>query len=127
MRMLQLRGLSWPRRDDRQSVRFFRHMLVQLFRRREASFHACRSTPDGQLLRLAKRDEWATCAAAANLSLPNVFAELPTIESVVRSARSPACIPEAWLSPNPKNLDAMQAIFDDRARPFYEHRWLMAA
>jgi putative SOS response-associated peptidase YedK len=34
---------------------------------------------------------------------------------------------DAWLSPNPKNLDAMQAIFDDRARPFYEHRWLMAA
>jgi putative SOS response-associated peptidase YedK len=34
---------------------------------------------------------------------------------------------DAWLSPNPNNLDAMQAILDDRARPFYEHRWLMAA
>jgi putative SOS response-associated peptidase YedK len=33
----------------------------------------------------------------------------------------------AWLSPNPNNLDAMRAILDDRARPFYEHRWLMAA
>ena len=34
---------------------------------------------------------------------------------------------DAWLSPNPNNLDAIQAILDDRARPFYEHRWLMAA
>jgi putative SOS response-associated peptidase YedK len=29
---------------------------------------------------------------------------------------------DVWLSPDPKNLDAMQAILDDRARPFYEHR-----
>ncbi len=29
---------------------------------------------------------------------------------------------EAWLNPNPKNLDAMQAILEDRARPFYEYR-----
>ena len=34
---------------------------------------------------------------------------------------------DAWLSPDPTNLAAMQAILDDRARPFYEHRWLMAA
>ena len=29
---------------------------------------------------------------------------------------------DAWLNPNPKNLDAMQAILEDRARPYYEHR-----
>lgn len=28
----------------------------------------------------------------------------------------------AWLNPDPKNLAAMQAILDDRARPYYEHR-----
>lgn len=29
---------------------------------------------------------------------------------------------DAWLNPDPKNLDAMQAILEDRARPYYEHR-----
>jgi putative SOS response-associated peptidase YedK len=29
---------------------------------------------------------------------------------------------DAWLNPDPKNLAAMYAILDDRARPFYEHR-----
>lgn len=34
---------------------------------------------------------------------------------------------DAWLSPDPSNLDALQAILDDRTRPYYEHRWLLAA
>lgn len=29
---------------------------------------------------------------------------------------------DAWLSPDPKDLGAMYAILDDRARPYYEHR-----
>lgn len=29
---------------------------------------------------------------------------------------------EAWLNPVPNNLDAMQAILEDRARPYYEYR-----
>jgi len=29
---------------------------------------------------------------------------------------------EAWLNPDAKNLAAMQAILDDRERPYYEHR-----
>jgi putative SOS response-associated peptidase YedK len=29
---------------------------------------------------------------------------------------------EAWLSPDPQNLDAMYAILEDRERPFYQHR-----
>lgn len=29
---------------------------------------------------------------------------------------------DAWLSPDPTNLDAMYAILDDRDRPYYEHR-----
>ena len=29
---------------------------------------------------------------------------------------------DAWLNPDPKNLDAMQAILDDKQHPFYEHR-----
>jgi len=29
---------------------------------------------------------------------------------------------EAWLNPNPEDLGAMQAILDDRERPYYEHR-----
>ncbi|MDB5978343.1 MAG: hypothetical protein JWR07_5103 [Nevskia sp.] len=29
---------------------------------------------------------------------------------------------EAWLNPDPNNLAAMQAILDDRDRPYYEHR-----
>lgn len=28
----------------------------------------------------------------------------------------------AWLNPDPKNLDTMQRILEDRARPYYEHR-----
>jgi len=29
---------------------------------------------------------------------------------------------DAWLNPDPANLAAMQAILDDRERPYYEHR-----
>ena len=29
---------------------------------------------------------------------------------------------DAWLNPDPKNLDAMYAILNDRARPYYEYR-----
>ena len=29
---------------------------------------------------------------------------------------------DAWLNPDPKNLDALYAILDDRERPYYEHR-----
>ncbi|MGY6122183.1 SOS response-associated peptidase family protein (plasmid) [Paraburkholderia strydomiana] len=29
---------------------------------------------------------------------------------------------DAWLNPEPKNLEAMYAILDDRDRPYYEHR-----
>jgi putative SOS response-associated peptidase YedK len=29
---------------------------------------------------------------------------------------------DAWLNPDPKNLGALQAIFDDKQRPYYEHR-----
>ena len=29
---------------------------------------------------------------------------------------------DAWLSPDPNNLEALYAILDDRARPYYEHR-----
>jgi putative SOS response-associated peptidase YedK len=29
---------------------------------------------------------------------------------------------DAWLNPDLKNLDVMQAILEDRARPYYEYR-----
>ena len=29
---------------------------------------------------------------------------------------------DAWLNPDPNNLDALYAIFDDKAHPYYEHR-----
>lgn len=29
---------------------------------------------------------------------------------------------DAWLDPDPANLDALQAIFDDKRHPYYEHR-----
>jgi putative SOS response-associated peptidase YedK len=29
---------------------------------------------------------------------------------------------DVWLNPDPKNLDALHAILEDRARPYYEHR-----
>jgi len=29
---------------------------------------------------------------------------------------------DAWLNPDPANLDALYAIFDDKAKPYYEHR-----
>ena len=28
---------------------------------------------------------------------------------------------EAWLNPDPENLQALYAIFDDKRHPFYEH------
>jgi putative SOS response-associated peptidase YedK len=34
---------------------------------------------------------------------------------------------DAWLSPDPKNLEAMYSILRDRPRPYYEHRILKAA
>lgn len=34
---------------------------------------------------------------------------------------------DAWLNPDPKNLEAQYAILDDRARPYYEHRLAIAA
>ena len=32
---------------------------------------------------------------------------------------------DAWMNPDPKNLAALYAILDNRARPYYEH-WLAA-
>ena len=29
---------------------------------------------------------------------------------------------EAWLNPDPNNLEALYAIFDDKQHPFYEFR-----
>lgn len=29
---------------------------------------------------------------------------------------------DAWLNPDPKNLAALYAIFDDKRHPYYEHR-----
>jgi putative SOS response-associated peptidase YedK len=29
---------------------------------------------------------------------------------------------DAWLQPDPKNLQAQYAVLDDRERPYYEHR-----
>jgi hypothetical protein len=29
---------------------------------------------------------------------------------------------DAWLNPDPANLEALYAILDDRERPYYEHR-----
>jgi putative SOS response-associated peptidase YedK len=29
---------------------------------------------------------------------------------------------DAWLNPDPKNINALYAILDDRDRPYYEHR-----
>lgn len=34
---------------------------------------------------------------------------------------------DAWLNPDPANLDALYAIFDDKQHPFYEHRLERAA
>ena len=34
---------------------------------------------------------------------------------------------DAWLTPDPQNLAAQYAILDDRAVPYFDHRWLMAA
>lgn len=28
----------------------------------------------------------------------------------------------AWLNPDPKDLQALYAIFDDKRHPFYEHK-----
>jgi putative SOS response-associated peptidase YedK len=33
----------------------------------------------------------------------------------------------AWLDPRTSDLEAMDSILDDRARPYYEHHWLQAA
>jgi len=34
---------------------------------------------------------------------------------------------DAWLNPDSRNLKVLYAILDDKAQPYYEHRWLLAA
>ena len=34
---------------------------------------------------------------------------------------------EAWLNPDPSNLAALYAIFDDKRHPYYEHQLEQAA
>jgi len=34
---------------------------------------------------------------------------------------------EAWLNPDPNNLAALYAIFDDKRHPYYEHQLEQAA
>jgi hypothetical protein len=34
---------------------------------------------------------------------------------------------EAWLNPDPSNLQALYAIFDDKQHPYYEHQLEKAA
>ncbi|OWJ59979.1 hypothetical protein BWU74_12080 [Paraburkholderia caledonica] len=50
--------------------------------------------------------------------------------STISSSRCRTTVPgpikpeniDAWLNPDPKDLEAMYAILDDRDRPYYEHR-----
>jgi hypothetical protein len=43
-------------------------------------------------------------------------------EAVMFAASSKEENIDAWLNPDPKNLDAMHAILEYRARPYYEYR-----
>jgi putative SOS response-associated peptidase YedK len=72
---------------------------------------------------------WSRWSASGESDLLSFAAITDEPPAEVAAAGHDRCIipikPEnidAWLKPNPKNLESMYAILDDRDRPYYEHR-----
>ena len=82
---------------------------------------------NGELMHVACLwSRWSASGESDLLSFAAITDEPP---AEVAAAGHDRCIipikPEnidAWLKPNPKNLESMYAILDDRDRPYYEHR-----
>jgi putative SOS response-associated peptidase YedK len=82
---------------------------------------------NGQLMHVACLwSRWATPGQPDLLSFAAITDEPPP--EIAAAGHDRCIIPikpeniDAWLNPDPKNLDAMYAILDDRDRPYYEHR-----
>ncbi len=85
-----------------------------------------RPTPRQDMLVACLWSKWEGAGEPDLLSFAAITDEPP---SEVAAAGHDRCIipikPEyvdAWLNPDPSNLNAMYAILDDRERPYYEHR-----
>ncbi len=85
-----------------------------------------RPQPEQEMLVACLWSRWTAPGEPDLLSFAAITDE-PPVE--VAAAGHDRCIipvkPEnvdAWLNPDPRKLDELQAILDDRARPYYEHR-----
>lgn len=72
---------------------------------------------------------WSRWSAPGQLDLLSFAAITDELPPEVAAAGHDRCIVpvkseniDAWLNANPKDLEAMYAILDDRDRPYYEHR-----
>lgn len=80
----------------------------------------------GPMLVACLWSRWSGAGQADLLSFAAITDEPPT--EVAAAGHDRCIIPikpehlDAWLSPDPANLQAQQAILDDRERPYYEHR-----
>jgi putative SOS response-associated peptidase YedK len=82
---------------------------------------------NGELMHVACLwSQWTAPGQPDLLSFAAITDEPP--EEVAAAGHDRCIIPikpeniDAWLNPDPKNLEAMYAILDDRDRPYYEHR-----
>ena len=72
---------------------------------------------------------WSRWSGPGEPDLLSFAAITDVLPPEVSTARHDRCIIsiksrhiDAWLNPNSKNLAAQNAILDDRAQPYYEHR-----
>lgn len=85
-----------------------------------------RPLPEQEMLVACLWSRWTAPGEPDLLSFAAITDEPP---AEVAAAGHDRCIipikPEnvdAWLNPDPRKLDELQAILDDRSRPYYEHR-----
>ncbi len=85
-----------------------------------------RPRPEQDMLVACLWSKWTGPDEPDLLSFAAITDEPP--EEVAAAGHDRCIIPirpeniDAWLNPDPKNLDALYAILDDRERPYYEHR-----
>lgn len=85
-----------------------------------------RPTPQQDMLVACLWSHWKSPGEEDLLSFAAITDEPPA--EVAAAGHDRCIIPiqsknvNAWLNPDPKHLDALYAILDDRERPYYEHR-----
>ena len=91
----------------------------------------CKPRPTQDMLLACLWSDWKGQGGEPDLLSFTLITDEPS-EEVAAAGHDRCVIPvkpelvDAWLNPDPKNLAAQYDILDDRARPYYEHRWLLA-